>query len=123
MPSLETKSLSVVSLWTDKMEETIDFYSRVLGLKECACSSYHMHPTHFIFKDAFLVLLKGKQELEEGSEPFPVIAITVDNLENACQRLEENGIKPLKGIQEDESSRWTLCRDPGNNLIELCIWK
>jgi len=82
-----------------------------------------MHPPHCILNDSFLVLLNGVVDIEEGSDHFPVIAITVDNLENACKDLEENGIKTIKGIQEDESSRWTLCKDPGNNLVELCVWK
>lgn len=123
MTSFTSKKISVISIWTDKMNETIDFYSRIIGLNRCTCSAYHMPPPHFELGDTFLVLLNGKLNIEEGSELFPVLAISVDNLENACKVLEENGVEVIKGIQEDESSRWTFCKDPGGNLIELCIWK
>jgi predicted enzyme related to lactoylglutathione lyase len=123
MVDLKSKKISVVSLWTDKMSETIDFYSRILGLKRCSCNSYHMKPPHFEIDGTFLVLLNGKTHTQKDSEHFPVIAITVDNLENACEVLKENGIPLIMEIKEDSSSRWTFCKDPGGNLIELAIWK
>ncbi len=123
MPSLKCKSLSVVSLWTDKMPETVHFYEGVLGLKECSCNAYHMEPVHFEVGDSFLVMLKGKMTPEKDSERFPLLAITVENLEDAAEVLRHHGVELIMGIQEDESSRWTFCRDPGGNFIEIVVWK
>ncbi len=123
MPSLRCKSLSVVSLWTDRMPETVHFYREVLGLKECTCHGYHMDPVHFEVGDSFLVLLKGKMAPETDSERFPLLAITVENLEDAAEALRYHGVELVMGIQEDESSHWTFCRDPGGNFIEIAVWK
>ncbi len=123
MAIFESKKISVISVWTDRMPETIDFYSRIMGLRRCTCVSYHMDPPHFEVDGTFLVLLNGKTQWSEDSDRFPLIAITVDNIENTCEALEKNGIQLLKEIDEDSASRWTFCKDPAGNLIEIVTWK
>ncbi len=115
--------ISVVTLWTNKIEETIEFYSRVCGLKRCECEKYHMTPAHFHIGNGFLAVQESTNQCEPKAMDFPVLAITVDNLENTRKTLNDNGIELLYGIQEDESSFWAFCKDPGGNLIEFVIWK
>jgi len=123
MNEFKSRCISVVSIWTDKIEETMDFYANLLGLERCNCSSYHMEPPHFRINDAFLVILNGKTKPTNDSQFFPIIAITVDELEKAYNKLKSSNIEILKEIEEDSSSRWFFCKDPGGNLIELAVWK
>jgi len=82
-----------------------------------------MDPPHFDVGGAFLVILKGKSVLSQNSETFPVIALAVEDLDSAVERLKVHRVDLLKDMQEDESSRWVFFRDPGGNLIELAFWK
>jgi predicted enzyme related to lactoylglutathione lyase len=115
--------ISVTSLWTEDVPTTVRFYSEVMGLQLCPCQGYHMDPPHFDVGGAYLVILKGKSVLAQKSETFPVIALAVEDLDSAVERLKAHRVDLLKDIQEDESSRWVFFRDPGDNLIELAFWK
>jgi len=115
--------ISVASLWTEDMPATVHFYSEVLGLQLCPCQGYHMDPPHFDIGGAYLAILKGKMNFTQDAETFPVIALTVEDLDSAVEKLKAHQVDLLKNIQEDESSRWVFFRDPGNNLIELAYWK
>jgi len=123
MNDIKCTGISVVSIWTDKMLETIEFYKTTLKLQVCDCNSYHMKPIHFIVGNSFLVLLNGKMEVKERGDTFPLIAIDVNDIDETCNYLERNNIEILQGLQEDNSSRWTFCKDPGGNLVELVVWK
>jgi len=115
--------ISVTSLWTEDVSATVRFYTEVIGLQLCLCQGYHMDPPHFDVGGAYLVILKGKSVLAQNAETFPVIALAVEDLDSAVERLKAHHVDLLKGMQEDESSRWVFFRDPGSNLIELAYWK
>ena len=115
--------ISVTSLWTEDVPTTVRFYSEAIGLQLCPCQGYHMDPPHFDVGGAYLVILKGKSVLAQNSETFPVIALAVEDLDSAVERLKVYRVELLKDMQEDESSRWVFFRDPGGNFIELAFWK
>jgi predicted enzyme related to lactoylglutathione lyase len=117
------KQISVASLWTEDVPGTVLFYSDVIGLRLCSCRTYHMTPPHFDVGGSYLAILKGKAVLAEASETFPVIALAVDDLDSAVERLQAHHFELLKDVEEDPASRWVLLRDPGGNLIELAYWK
>ena len=117
------KQISVASLWTEDVPATIHFYSEVIGLRLCPCQAYHMDPPHFDVGGACLVILKGKSVLAQNAETFPVVALAVDDLDSAIERLKAHQVDFLKDVEEDPASRWVFFRDPGGNLIELAYWK
>ena len=123
MSQATPNQISVSSLWTEDVPTTVRFYSEVIGLQLCPCQGYHMDPPHFDVGGAYLVILKGKSILAQNSETFPVIALAVEDLDAAVERLKVHRVDLLKDMQEDESSRWVFFRDPGGNLIEFAFWK
>ncbi len=123
MASAISKQISVVSLWTEDVSATVRFYSEVIGLRLCPCQARHMDPPHFDVAGAYLAILKGKSVLAQNAETFPQIALAVDDLDGAIERLKAHHVDLLKGVDEDPDSRWVFFRDPGGNLIELVHWK
>lgn len=117
------KQISVASLWTEDVSSTVRFYNEVIGLRLCPCEGYHMNPPHFDVGGAYLTILKGKSVLAQDAESFPVIALAVDDLDSAIERLKAFHVDLLKDVEEDAASRWVFFRDPGGNLIELAYWK
>ena len=117
------KQISVVSLWTEDVPTTVRFYSEVIGLRLCPCQARHMDPLHFDVGGTYLTILKGKSVLAQNAEPFPLIALAVDDLDSAIDRLKAHHVDLLKDVDEDPDSRWGVFRDPGGNLIELVHWK
>jgi predicted enzyme related to lactoylglutathione lyase len=123
MPKDIPKQISVVSLWAEDVPATAHFYQEVIGLSLCPCQGRHMDPPHFDVGGAYLTILQGKSVLDQNSNPFPVIAFTVDDVDAAIERLKVHYIDLLKDVAEDSDARWGLVRDPGGNLIELVHWK
>ena len=123
MSSAIPKQLSVSSLWTEDVSETVRFYSEVIGLQLCPCQGYHMDPPHFDVGGAYLAILNGKSMLAPDAETFPVVALAVDDLDSAIERLKAYHVDLLKDVEEDSASRWVFLHDPGDNLIELAYWK
>ena len=117
------KQISVASVWTEDVPTTVRFYSEVIGLRLCLCQARHMDPPHFDVGGAYLAILKGKSVLAQNAETFPLIALAVDDLDTAIERLKAHHVDLLKEVEEDLDSRWVFFRDPGGNLIELVHWK
>ena len=123
MPFAAPKQISVASLWAEDVPAAVRFYGEVIGLKLCTCQGYHMDPPHFEVGGAYLVILKGRTALAQGSQAFPVVALAVDDLDSAVERLTARGVDSPGDIEEDAASRWVFFRDPAGNLIELAYWK
>lgn len=102
---------------------TVHFYNEVIGLRLCPCQAHHMDPPHFDVGGAYLAILKGKSVLAQNAETFPLIALAVDDLDSAIERLKAHRVDLLKDVEEDPASRWVFFRDSGGNLIELVHWK
>lgn len=90
--------ISVASLWTEDVPTTLRFYGEVIGLQLCPCQGYHMDPPHFDVGGAYLVILKGKSVLAQNSETFPVVALAVEDLDSAVERLKVHHVELLKGL-------------------------
>jgi catechol 2,3-dioxygenase-like lactoylglutathione lyase family enzyme len=82
-----------------------------------------MDPPHFDVAGAYLAILQGKSVLAQNAETFPLIALAVDDLDSAMERLKAHHVDLLRDVDEDPDSRWVFFRDPGGNLIELVHWK
>ncbi len=123
MSAAVPKQISVTSLWTEDVPTTVRFYSEVIGLRLCLCQMRHMDPPHFDVGGTYLAILKGKLVPAQDAETFPLVALAVDDLDSAIERLKAHHVDLLKDMEEDLDSRWVFFRDPGGNLIELVHWK
>lgn len=110
--------LNVVSLWAEDIPETAHFYRDVIGLR---LMPHHGDRPHFDLGGIYLVLVKGKPVVrsEDSPDHFPVLAFSVEELENAMERLRTHGVNLPWGIEEGHGTRWVKFYDPAGNLIEL----
>jgi catechol 2,3-dioxygenase-like lactoylglutathione lyase family enzyme len=114
--------LAVASLWADNVPETAHFYRDVIGLQ---LLSHHGHYPHFDLGGCYLVILKGKPVPPQDPTPerFPIFAFSVDDLDEAMDRLRAHQVELPWGIERDSTSRWAMFHDPAGNLIELAELK
>lgn len=121
-------SLSYVGIRVKDMDESIEFFTKVLGMKLMGRSKIEAARGEV----ASLVSEKGGFPLElnhydEGSEyntryaageGLDHIAFRVDNLEKAIEEAKKMG-RPLLADLKTESSRWVYIEDPNGIWIEL----
>jgi catechol 2,3-dioxygenase-like lactoylglutathione lyase family enzyme len=112
--------LAVVTLWTEDVQKTSDFYQHVLGLPLIAVDQGR---PHFDFGGGYLVLLEGKPHQATDSAPprFPLIAFAVDDLHSVIHQLKSHNVEMPWGVEEDRHSTWVMFYDPGGNLIEVAL--
>jgi catechol 2,3-dioxygenase-like lactoylglutathione lyase family enzyme len=114
-------SLNHVSISSIDVEESVRFYTTVLGMERIDTYT-------FAFPTQYLRL--GEQQLHifqrEGTEapPFHHIALNVDDLEAAWIRARELGVLDttafFSAIYElPDGTVQVYLRDPGGNLVEL----
>lgn len=110
--------LAVISLYAANLDESVGFYRDVIGLYLISDAAGH---PHFRLDGTYLVLLQGKPQpaQETGGTRFPVIALAVDDLDGALERLRANGTPLPWGVEADARARWAMFHDPAGNLIEL----
>jgi catechol 2,3-dioxygenase-like lactoylglutathione lyase family enzyme len=120
-PRVRAISLNHVSISSVDVEESVRFYTTVLGMERIDTYT-------FAFPTQYLRL--GDQQLHifqrEGTEapPFHHIALNVDDLEAAWIRARELGALDttafFSAIYElPDGSVQVYLRDPGGNLLEL----
>jgi predicted enzyme related to lactoylglutathione lyase len=113
--------LAVVSLFAEDVESVAHFYREAIGLKLAA-----VHPGHrpcFDLQGVYLIICTGLAKPAEPKQAdFPLVAFSVDDLDQAIQRLENHQVRLPWGIEMDFNSRWVKCVDPAGNLIELVEW-
>jgi catechol-2,3-dioxygenase len=111
-------SLAVVSIWVEDVPAAEKFYRDVLGLH--LLTQHGVRP-HFRVGDTYLVILQGTPVAAKNSVPerFPILALRVDSLDAALERLHAYQIAIPWGIETDGHSRWVMFYDTGGNLIEL----
>ena len=69
----------------------------------------------------YLAILKGRSVPAQNEETFPLIALAVDDLDAAIERLKAHHVDLLRNVEEDPDSRWVFFRDPGGNLSSWFI--
>lgn len=114
--------LAVIGLWADDVMGAARFYHEVIGLNPVL---HHDHRPHFDLGGIYLAILHGSPRSAEGAVParFPILAFSVNSLQNAIARLEANEVEMPWGIEEDANSRWVMFHDPAGNLIEFVEFK
>jgi catechol 2,3-dioxygenase-like lactoylglutathione lyase family enzyme len=110
--------ISVVSLWAEDVPACAHFYRDVL---ELPLIGHHAQRPHFDLGGSTLVILKGKPSPARPTDPtrFPIIALAVDDLPHAVERLKAHGMTLPWGIEKNPEARWVMFHDPAGNLIEL----
>lgn len=114
--------IAVVSLWTQDVSRTVHFYRDVIGLE---LLPHHGEQPAFEVNGVYLTILHGNPLYPENPVPprFPLLAIAVDELDAAIDKLRAHEVEMMWGIEESEHSRWVMFYDPGGNLIELVEFK
>jgi catechol 2,3-dioxygenase-like lactoylglutathione lyase family enzyme len=114
--------LAVVSLWAEDVATAAYFYRDVIGLK---LLMHDQHRSHFDLGGVYLVILQGRPLPPRDPVParFPIVALAVDDLDAAIDRLRLHRVDLPWGVEEDADSRWVMFHDPAGNLIELAQFK
>jgi len=110
--------LAVVSIWVEDVRAAEEFYRDVLGLHLLA---QHGGRPHFLVGETYLVILRGTPLAAKiaTAERFPLLALGVDDLDAALERLHAHQVSTPWGVEGDGHSRWVMFYDSGGNLIEL----
>jgi catechol-2,3-dioxygenase len=113
--------LTVVTLWAEDVQQMIDFYQNVLGLRMLTIDRGR---PHFDFGGGYLIILPGQPLGRQDSiqARFPVIAFAVQDLQDTIHQLKTHDVEMPWGIEEDSDSRWVMFYDPGGNLIEVAMF-
>jgi catechol 2,3-dioxygenase-like lactoylglutathione lyase family enzyme len=110
--------IAVVSLRAEDVPASAHFYRDVLGLKLLP-----HHPgdrVHFDLDGCVLTIIPGRPALPPDPEPrFPVIAFSVEDLEEAVETLRLYGVELPWGVESNALGRWVMIHDPAGNLVEL----
>ncbi len=108
--------LSEIAIFTDRVDGTVDFYERLLGVP----------PTHreeglAIFESGDVhILIHMNYEPVDGQPPCENhTAFAVENLEAAVANLSSRGIKVEIPPHDYDWGRSAYLRDPEGRLLEL----
>jgi catechol-2,3-dioxygenase len=109
---------AVVALWAEDVSAAADFYREVLGLN---LLRHHGERPHFEVNGIYLTILRGTPAPARNAEPsrYPLFALSVEDLDDMVNRLNEHHVDMPWGVEGDGASRWVMFHDPAGNLIEL----
>lgn len=107
-----------VSLLAEDLPAAAQFYRDVLGLR---LLSHQGGKPHFDLGGSYLVLLPGRPAA--SAERFPLVALSVEDLDAKVKRLGEHRVALPWGVEKDGNSRWVMFHDPAGNLVELVEFK
>jgi catechol-2,3-dioxygenase len=109
--------LAVVTVWAEDVPEVAHFYRNVIGLEPMHA---HGGVPHFNLGGVILVVIQGKPSPAKEAHPehFPIMAFSVENLDQEIEMLASHGIDRLGDMVEREKSRWIMFHDPAGNLLE-----
>jgi catechol 2,3-dioxygenase-like lactoylglutathione lyase family enzyme len=111
--------IAVVTLWAERLPETVHFYRDVLGME---LALHAGHQPHFRIGETVLVIMPGRPQVPPDAA-FPVVAFEVGDLAPAVVRLEAHNVAMPWGVEAGEDSRWVKFYDPAGNLVELVQWR
>lgn len=120
------QSISHIALRVRDVEKTLNFYTRVLGLKE-AFRLQIEKDTEIVYikvaKNSFIEVFPAKnvdrKEEHTNKQGFIHLCLAVDNMEKTLKELKDKGIdvgEPKKGV--DNNYQYWI-KDPDGNPIEL----
>ncbi|MFQ6040394.1 MAG: VOC family protein [Candidatus Poribacteria bacterium] len=116
-----------VSIKVKNLAESVKFYHEIMGLPIIR----HIGPAdnpRVVFLPGVELSQMSEDQSSETPGFFAHIGIAVDNIEEACKRLEEHGVEfetPLKEIVFEEiQQRLQLAffRDPDGIMVEYVKW-
>ena len=111
--------LCEIVLGTKNLEDSVNFYTEALGLKEIERRADDKGQT-------FGVVLQGKDInsclvlVANVDENFSHISFTVDNLDTLVQKLETEGVD-VDLQNEDNGTQTAYFSDPKNENIRVCL--
>jgi catechol 2,3-dioxygenase-like lactoylglutathione lyase family enzyme len=108
----------MMSLKAKDVARTAHFYRNVIGLE---MAGHHGHMPDFDLNGTYLTIIQGEPAAKLGgaSTQFPALALEVENLDKAIDRLRLHHIELPWEIEQGDTSRWVKFYDPARNLIEL----
>lgn len=109
--AIDMKRLEEIAYFVADLDGAVKFYERVLGLKPARWTPGKT--AEFPLGDAKLFLhVRGT-----GNEDH--IAFAVDDLDNACEELQAQGVRIETGPKDFYWGRSAYLRDPDGRLVEL----
>jgi len=112
-------NIAVITLWAENYEETVEFYKEVLGTNDIHQEAEGV--IHFKIDDILFTVMKGKPGKATNSfiPRFPIVAFSVEDIQQLHNRLKEIKVELPWGIEENSSAKWIMLNDPAGNLIEF----
>ncbi len=115
--SKKRSQVKAVCLWAEDVPELAAFYKDILELEEPIID--FAGRIRFKLDDAVFFILKGKPQAAKSEEPFPLFALSIDDLDMAVVKLKTRNIKMPHGIEGSGRHRELQFYDPAGNLVEL----
>ena len=111
-----TVQIYMYCIYAEDIPSAVEFYANVLGLHQ---DTQIEGSPHFQVGESYLVIQKGHPPAHTPAAHLPVLALSVEDMDLVIERLEQNNISLVSGIEEHEDSRWIKFFDPAGNLIEV----
>jgi len=110
------KTVSEITLFADDVDAAKSFYARLLGAAPAA-----EWPGGAVFAagDAKLLVHERAAAMDDGPPNEDHFAVTVDDLDAACDELRTHGTTLLVAPHEYPWGRSAYLRDPDGRLVEL----
>jgi catechol 2,3-dioxygenase-like lactoylglutathione lyase family enzyme len=112
--------IAVISLWAEDVPSAAHFYRDVIGLP--LLPQHAGERPHFDLDGPILTILPGRPGQPPPEPRFPLLALSVPDLETAVARLRLHAVDLPWGVESNPAGRWVMLRDPAGNLIELVEW-
>lgn len=119
-----TEGITWIGVCTDKFDETVAFFNKVMGLKivqEGIPKVDIQYAKYCVFNVGNNVMFEVFQPTQEivGRYSGPVISFTVDDLDRACDEMR-NKVKFITSIIDDKSTwRWIYFQAPDKNIYQI----
>lgn len=116
--SIAIKGLTWLGVRTDKFDETCAFYEETLGLP--VVSTEEGRRVYRLEDGSAIAVFSEEFESHQHFTTGPVVALRVDDVEQARAELEQAGIEflsPIRGVKGE--SRWAHFRGVDGNIYEI----
>jgi predicted enzyme related to lactoylglutathione lyase len=121
---VQVRSLFHATLPVYDLERAETFYREVLGIQRHRTPSYF--PSTVVFLDlgnTMIHLVRYKDEFSRGDYQAHHLAIEVDDLEGAMERVRASGARLLNDVVERPDMRCFNFLDTEGNRVELMCFK